>query len=259
MLGKSSLKSQFTSIRTLALLEILSQAETPPTLSELAYRTGIPKSTAMRLIHRLEHNGYIVRLAQNKHKLLPGPKLTHFALMALQSSSTEGACNSILRKLVAEIKESCNLTVLINEQVQYIARVEDTTKLRLQLHMEIGARVPLHCTASGKLFLALMESTERDILLSRASMTQFTPKTITDHNALVRQLENIRKRGIGIDEEEFVRGMVGIALPVIDSRERVVAALACHAPTAESTLTHLFQAVPRMRKSVRQLSTILTA
>jgi len=96
-------------------------------------------------------------------------------------------------------------------------------------------------------------------LLSRLVLERMGPKTIISHAALESALHWVRSREIGIDDEEFVVGMVAVAVPVRNPQGDVIAALACHAPTAQASLENLISHVGPMRIAADQIARILSA
>jgi DNA-binding IclR family transcriptional regulator len=119
--------------------------------------------------------------------------------------------------------------------------------------------VPLHCTASGKLFLAFMRPAEQRALLGRLDLARMTPKTITRPESLMSALLPIQAQEMGIDDEEFIVGMVAVAVPILDREGKMIAALACHAPTAQASLQDLTEKAPFMRQAARELGLILAS
>jgi DNA-binding IclR family transcriptional regulator len=161
-----------------------------------------------------------------------------------------------LRSLVDALGETCNLTALDGDCVLYVERVETNEPLRL--HMQPGMRVPLHCTASGKLFLSQMPAAERRVVLARLPLKRMTFRTFTDASVLESELDRLAARGIGIDNEEFIRGMVAVAVPVRAAEDgQVLASLAVHAPTARATLNDLLEAVPKLKSTAVALAPLL--
>lgn len=244
------------SLRVLKVMEKLSTAAHPQTLSQLALSSGVPKSSLMRLLDDLEHHHYVVRMP-GKGAYVAGPKAYQLALGTLQSPEILKACRSILTRLVAVTGETCNLNALIGDSVKYLVRVESPGSLRLQLCLPVGTHVPLHCTASGKLFLALTPQPALRSMLKRLDLTRMTSKTLTDRDSLEAMLPTIRARRVGIDDEEFVVGMVAVAVPVTDKNGSMQAALACHAPTANASLRYLQEQVPHMTDAASELSDVL--
>ncbi|HIE1655211.1 IclR family transcriptional regulator [Burkholderia cenocepacia] len=248
-------------LRALAVLEALAAAGQPHTLSQLAARLHIPKATLLRLIESLETRGYVIHMPDSRghdRGIALGPRAAQFALAALSNNTFTRGCRSVLRTLVDVLGETCNLTALDGDTVLYVERVETTEPLRLE--MRPGMRVPLHCTASGKLFLSQMNALERNALLARLTLQKMTYRTLTDAQLLAAELDRLAARGVGIDNEEFVRGMVAVAVPVKDAASgRVLAALAVHAPTARATLNDLLENVQKMRDAATRLAPLLHA
>ncbi|WP_343673726.1 IclR family transcriptional regulator [Paraburkholderia heleia] len=246
-------------LRALVVLEQLASAGQPYTLSQLSARLHIPKATLLRLIDSLEARGYVIHMPDSRghdRSLALGPRAAHLALATLANNTFTRSCRVLLRTLVEALGETCNLTALDGDRVLYIERVETTEPLRMEMHP--GMHVPLHCTASGKLFLSQMSVLERNALLERLVLTKMTPRTLTAPKALAAELEQLAVRGIGIDNEEFVRGMVAIAVPVRDpASKHVLAALAVHAPTARATLEELLESVARMKQTASRLAPLL--
>ena len=120
--------------------------------------------------------------------------------------------------------------------------------------LEPGSRVPIHCTASGKLFLAHMSEDQRGRLLSGAPLARHAPKTIVTRKGLLQDLGKIVRRGYSTDNEEFLAGLVAIAVPVRDSRGRVVAAVACHAPAARTSLARLVERRPLLEAAAARMT-----
>jgi DNA-binding IclR family transcriptional regulator len=141
--------------------------------------------------------------------------------------------------------------------VVYVDRVE--TQEPLRLHLVLGTRAPMHCTASGKLFLAHMSLLERRELLAMLTLEARTPKSITDPVLLEREIVRIARLGIGIDDEEFVHGMVAVAVPICAADGRIVAAVACHAPVARKSVEQLLQHVPQLKEAAVKLRPLLLA
>jgi DNA-binding IclR family transcriptional regulator len=246
-------------LRALTILEQLAAAGQPFSLSQLSARLHIPKATLTRIIESLEAHGYVTHMPDARgtdRGIALGPRAAQLALVTLANSTFTRACRALLRGLVDVLGESCNLTVLDGDAVLYVERVETNEPLRL--HMQPGMRVPLHCTASGKLFLSQMVPAERGLVVAQMQLKGMTPRTLTEATVLAAELDRLATRGIGIDNEEFVRGMVAIAVPVRNLENgRVLAALAVHAPTARKSLDELLRAVPRMKDSAMRLAPLL--
>jgi len=142
--------------------------------------------------------------------------------------------HAILARLVEAIGETCNFTMLDGREVVYVDRVETSANVRL--HMKAGSRVPLHCTASGKLLLSDMSLAQRQRLLGPGPLARYTERTIVSFDALERELAKVHATGVATDAGEFLDGSVCLAVPVRDPRGRMCAAFAVHGPAPRMTL-----------------------
>ena len=138
-------------IRAFAVLEHIAAAEEPPTLEELTRAIGLPKPTIFRILRLLMRGGLVQREVHEKRYLV-GERASALALDVQMQSPRRRERRAILSRLVEAIGETCNFTMLDGTDVVYLERVE--TSAHVRLHMKTGSRVPLHCTASGKLLLS---------------------------------------------------------------------------------------------------------
>lgn len=167
------------------------------------------------------------------------------------NSPLRGERHRILDSLVDEIGETCNCTMLDGDEVVYLDRVETAWPLRVNL--QPGSRVPLHCSASGKLFLAHMRREARERLLAAAPLPRYTPNTLCDMQALDPEFRSIRKEGASFDREEYLLGIVCMAVPILHGN-RAVAAVALHAPLARLSIDAARAWLPRMQQAAAALA-----
>lgn len=252
--GKDAAGADARALRPLLLLETLSQQHSGISLSALAERLGLPKASVMRLLHALQGQAYVMRDPGTSVFTL-GPRAAALGLRTLHAASVAHRYRPLLSALVQRLGETCNLTTREGAQVLYIDRVETTEPLRMTLPP--GSRVPLHCTASGKLFLSQMPAPDCQALVEGLARERKTAHTHTSVAALMAEIEHTRKRGIGVDNEEFINGMVAIAIPVRDAQGQCVAAVACHTPTARLSLTDLLAHAPAIERTAQQIAALL--
>ncbi len=238
-------------LRAIAILETIAGADGPLGLVELMAATGLPKPTVHRICTMLMDASMLVREAEGK-RFAPGPRLATLALAALTNTAWRAPRHAILKSLVTEIGETCNLTILDGTEVVYIDRVEAAWPLRL--HFQTGSRVPVHCSASGKLLLALLPSRERNRILDALSFSYHTSNTLTRRQDLETALKRIRKEKVATDNEEYLDGTVCVAVPVENGKRRIPAALAVHAPATRMTLAQALECVPALRKAAARLA-----
>lgn len=242
-------------VRILDLLQLVAASERPLTLSEIGDRLALPKPTVHRLCARLEALNYLTREPGGRHFRI-GPALSRLGFDAVRNDGLRGERRAVLSALMEAVGETCNLTVLAGREVLYLDRVECRWPLRLQL--EPGSRVPIHCTASGKLFLAHLPPHRLERLLAHLELTAYTERSITDRARLIDELERIRDRGYSLDAEEFLVGLNAIAVPVRDTADRgVVAAIACHGPSARLSLARAVAALPQLTAAATRMAATL--
>lgn len=242
-------------LRTLLLLEAIASGEGGQPLQEIAARVGLPKATASRLCHKLLTEGYLFRDPRGRYGT--GPRLLRLGFGLVRSGGPIQRRREVLQRLVADIGETCNFTIMADDRVLYLDRVETQWPLRLDLAP--GSRVPLHCTASGKLFLASLPPASRARVLDHLELTAETDNTITSRKLLEAELERIGTQRYSIDNEEFLVGLVAIAVPVRDVRGETIAAVACHAPLARLSLQAATALRSRLRRAALELSATMAA
>jgi DNA-binding IclR family transcriptional regulator len=241
------------SARVLRLLELVAGMDRPAAVQEITELSGLPKATAYRICAALENDGYL-RKEPGGRGLVAGPRLLALAQSLIGGSSLATARHAILASAARRIGETCNLSMPRDGEMVYLDRVETEWPLRLQL--PIGTRVPLHCTASGKLFLSTLAPAARAAVLRSVPLERRGPNTLTDAKGLGAALDEIRRTQVGTDDEEFLEGMVAVAVPVTDAAGRFFAALAVHAPLMRMTIDQAKSHVPVLREAAAQLAAL---
>lgn len=243
-----------SSERSLRLLGLLAAEGRAMSLADLAQQLGLPKATVHRLTAQLLAGGYLARDADEK-RFSVGPSLRRLALDALNHGVERGLRHAVLDDLVREVGETCNFTTLDGAEVLYLDRVEAQWPLRLTL--DVGSHVPLHCTASGKLFLALMPAARREQVIDTLSLRRMTPNTLVDADALRAECAAIAAAGHSTDREEYIVGLIAAAVPVRDAQGTVRAALAVHAPSARLSLEQAMQRLPALQAAAARMGRLL--
>jgi IclR family acetate operon transcriptional repressor len=241
--------------RSFAILEHVARARTPVDVVDIIGSLKLPKATAYRLVDWFVTQGYLSREPGRK-RLIVGPKLATLAFGALSSSMRNDAPHVVLQRLVHTLNETCNIGTLLNGEVIYLDRVE-AEHWPLRLQYTSGSRVPLHCSAIGKLFLALAAAPRRRRrLLQSLELRRFTERTITDGARLDAELRQIRKEQVSFDREEYLVGVVCAAVPVIGSNGEILAALAVQAPEARMDVQTARGHLPALRRAANELAEI---
>ncbi|MBG6072517.1 MULTISPECIES: IclR family transcriptional regulator [unclassified Polaromonas] len=240
--------------RSLRLLARLAREGRALSLADLAADLALPKGTAHRLCAQLLETGFIARDI-NERDFVVGPALRKLSFDTLTHGTVRGLRHQVLTELVKEVGETCNFTTLDGASVLYLDRVEAPWPWRLTL--EVGEHVPLHCTASGKMFMALMPARQRELLISELSLTAMTDATITSRAQLLQECESIARAGYSLDRQEFIDGLLALAVPVWDENGIMRAALAVHAPVSRLSAEQALQRLPALQAAAQRLSRLL--
>ncbi|KIC11596.1 ArsR family transcriptional regulator [Leisingera sp. ANG-M1] len=242
-----------TNLRLLVLLEEVARRGVAVKPAEMIEAMGLPKPTVHRLMQTAEAEGFLQRDLDGR-AYGPGPRLRKLALNTMSSEHLRTARLSILKSVAEDFGETCNLATPDREGMIYLDRVETKWPLRIQL--PIGTEVPFHCTASGKMYLSTLKSSSLEAVLRSRALPAMTEQTRTDPDALIEELEEIRRRGYSTDEEEFIAGMVAVAVPVLDARNRLMATLSIHAPVQRRSLEDLIGFLPSLQEAAAELANL---
>lgn len=240
--------------RVLDILTCVTEASQPISPTELAEQLSIPKASAHRLCATLEQAGFL-QSRLNGRGLVAGAKLQRMALDVLSRGDLNADHRVVLEKLAAELGETCNLAVPNGSEMIYYDRVETHWPVRVQLN--VGSRVPLHATASGKMYLSSLSANRRAYWLDLIELNPYTPNTITDRDDLERELCRIEAYGYSTDREEYIEGMVALAVPMTDKDGRLYATLSFQAPCMRVPYESLTNHLPAVQAASLDLSKII--
>ncbi len=225
--GEKSLSDSVRAVdRALEILLCFTRERPILSLTEIAEEAGISKSTAHRLLATME----------NKHFLIRNPETGRYHLgyrfLEMASQVTRGANHQwaypYLQKLVDTFGETVDLAVMDRDRVIYLQVLESTQ--RVKIVAAVGQRLPTHCTATGKAFLAFLPENHRDFIL-KDKLESYTDKTITNLALLNRDLEETRRRGFSYSMEEFEKDINAVATPILAEDGYPLAAIAIVGPT----------------------------
>jgi IclR family pca regulon transcriptional regulator len=243
--------------RGLQILEAFSEESPSLSLTEIASSVGLEKSTAFRFVHTLDTLGYLERDPETKH-YRPGLRVLQLGFATLNSLEIAEMAQPYLKALFAECGETTNMTIRDGAEIVYVAR--HRTRQIISANLHLGSRLPVHCTCMGKVQLIDLSRQELDDLLGEGPYQKMGPNTITTLDALVAELDQVRKLGYAINDEELAAGLRAVAAPVRDRSGEVVAAVNISIPTARASRQELEQVLaPMVIKAAREISLALGA
>ncbi|WP_322881531.1 IclR family transcriptional regulator [Pandoraea sputorum] len=245
----ASNQSNAAAVRAFRVLETLADAGGPLSMMDLVNALGLPKQTVHRILTQLK-DAWLITRSDDDRRYECSPRVRALAINVLMQTGPAAARHGLLEQLVARIGETCNLTMLSGNDVIYVDRVE--TEWPLRMHLQPGSHVPLHCSASGKLLLSFLPKERREHLIDTLPLRRFSDQTFTDRSALRAELQQTRRRKMGINNQEHLQGLIAIAVPVMLNRNRACAAIAVQAPIGRLTLDDLLAFEPELRHAAEE-------
>jgi IclR family pca regulon transcriptional regulator len=205
--------------RGLAVIRAFDGEHPEQTLSDVARRTGLTRAAARRFLLTLVELGY-VRTDGRLFALTP--RVLELGYAYLSSLSLPEVAAPHLEALVREVQESASVSVLDGDDVVYVARVP--TSRIMTVAITIGTRLPAYATSMGRVLLAALPIEERQRRLAVLDARALTDRTITDPEALARELDAVREAGYCVVDQELELGLQSISVPVRGRSGEVVAA-----------------------------------
>lgn len=237
--------------KAIKVLNVLTTSDRPLALTEIAERLNLPRQTTHRVVQSLVQNHLALR-APYKDRYQVGPAMNRLSIAALTTMNCAAPIRNVLRELVDQTRETCNIGILDQGEVVYIERIEGSSPLRLQL--DIGSRVPFYCTAIGKLLAASQHKNVRSRLLNTLERKQHTAHTIIETDELEHEFKKIRSQGYSFNNEEFVEGLTAVAVPINNLENLPVAGLAVHAPALRMDRQQALSLLPSMEEKAERIA-----
>ncbi|HUI13622.1 MAG TPA: IclR family transcriptional regulator [Xanthobacteraceae bacterium] len=213
--------------RAFAILEQVARHRDGIGLAELSHLVGLHNSTTFHLAKTLVSLGYL-RQERHTKRYRVGRPLFALAASALDEIEMVSLATPVLEELSRELGEASHFALRMGDVVVVIARTSGPSAF--QLADRVGVVRPAHCTAVGKAILASLQPDQLKRFLDRAGMKPSTAKSITEVPALLREIEEVRRTGIAIDDGEFNLEVRCLAVPVEDFTGKIVGALGISAP-----------------------------
>ena len=205
--------------KALVLLDCFRGSDAPKGLTELARRTGLPKSTAFRLLAHLEESGYVERHGKQYR---PGRLLFELGAAAdnIQPLGLRVAALPYMADLYAQWRQTIVLGVLNGRDVLHVGRIRGARSTPVPVRF--GSSQPAACSALGKIILANRPEPVVQKLLEEP-LPRLTRFSLGSPGILVQQLREAQARGYAVEREETALGVVSVAVPIRVSRTTVAA------------------------------------
>lgn len=215
----------------LAILASFSAERSTLGIADMASVLSMSRSTTHRYAATLAQLGYLEQNSSRRYRLTP--RCANVGLAALGSMSLRECSRPYLAELRRETGWTVSLAILDDSEVMLVERLRGWRGLHeIDLRLGSSARLPVYCTAMGKVLLTGLPEADLRELLVALTLKRHGPNCITGKRALRAELEQVREQGFGIDNEELIDGLRSIALPVFDARGKVLGALDLAVPAA---------------------------
>lgn len=229
--------------RILEIIEAICLNPEAATASRLSQTLEIPTPTIYRWLDALSEERFIAPTASGHY--VPGERFRDLILNSLQYEPKVTERRSLLRALSEQLNETVSLSIPHGTKLIYFDRLE--SHWPFQVNLKVGAPLPLHCCASGKLYLSTLEPGAALGVFERIADKTSARNTIVDAAAFDEELARIREFGFALDKEEWFDDMVGAAVPVLADSGALVACLSTHALTTRKSIEDLKNEIPLMR------------
>lgn len=237
--------------RAFAIMEEIARNRDGIGLAELSKRVGLHNSTTFHLVRTMVSLGYVRQLKDSKRYRIGRP-LFALAANALDEIEMMSLATPVLEELSRETGESAHFSVRMGDSVVVLARTSGPGAF--QMADRVGVVRPAHCTALGKIMLAALSEEQFDGYIERTELTAQTPNTITTPERLRREIDEVRRTGVAVDDGEFDPEARCVALPVYDFTGEIIGALGISGPVWRLSIDTLHKRARVVRAAAGKLS-----
>lgn len=239
-------------VNSLRLLECFAKEEELG-ITELSEMIGVGKTVTARLVSSLDEFGYLRQNSATKKYRL-GMKLVYLGSLVQDRKEIIQVIEPYLKTLSKEFQVSAHLAVQERGGSMILSKV--SMGPMVYMDSRVGATLPLHASATGKCLLAFGEERDCKKLFANGELQRYTDFTITEPSAFLQELEQVRQKGYAMDNEESILGLTCIAVPVLDSRGKLVAAISLSGQT-QFILNEADQLWTRLKEIQKEISVYL--
>lgn len=237
--------------RGLAVVQAFQERKRHLTIAQISHRTEIPRAAVRRCLHTLIKLGYATTDGRT-YSLLP--KVLTLGHAYLSSTPLAVSAQPYLDRMSEQLHEACNMATLEGDDILYIARSATTQRL-ISVDLSVGGRLPAYCTSMGRILLAALDDASLHEYLDHAELQAKTSRTLHTPEALLECLQQVRKQGWCIVDQELEQGLRSIAVPVYDASGQVLAALNVSTHAGRVSRNELEQRfLPELLSASRDLS-----
>ena len=235
----------------LDILFLFSEKKPLLSIHEISELSGLPKSTCYRFLGTLKQKNVIEQNGTSgKYRL--GVRLLKLESVIRSSINIAQIAFPHLQRLSDFSGETAQLVILNKNEGICVERVESRATLRVM--PDPGTLIYLHSGASGKVILAYLSEEEKVRVIQEKGLKKITPNTITDPAVLNKELDEIRRRGFAISDQEIYQGVKAVATPIFDFEGKVVASICVAGPRERMTAKKISLLIPALREAAQKIT-----
>lgn len=237
--------------RAIFILQLLSQEPEGLTISQIAQKIAIAKSTVFTILTTLDMYGMVERVEDTGRYQL-GIELFTLGSSVIERLDVRSRAYPILKRLAQQTQLTTHLGIIDEDEVIYIEKLEGQGPI--QISSAVGRRMGVHCTSLGKAILAQWPEEKLQSLLTRRPLAQRTPNTITSIPQLQENLARTKERGYAFDDEENELGIRCLGAPIFNHRGEAVYAVSISGPRDRVSLDTVEQLGEKLKLAANEIS-----
>lgn len=219
-------------------------------LTELAQEVGLHKATTHRIMTTLLNYNYLEKTSDGqKYKL--GIRLASLGCSVVHRWDLRNIALPYMENLVQKFNEACDLSVFDGREIFYLEVMQSNHALTIAA--KPGMRLPAHCTASGKVFLAHLPDNKLEAFF-KLPLRKLTKNTITQPKILKENLQEIKEKGYAVDSEEMEIGIRAVSTPIFDQTGEIVAAMSIPGPTSRIPNEKIPEFASTLKETSKEIS-----
>ncbi len=234
--------------KAIDMLLLFNENQPELSLKDISRALQMPKATAFRLVYTLEKKGFLQKNYYNGTYQL-GLRLFHLGSLVTTFQGIGKVARPYLYELSNETDETVELAVLDGNKIFIIDKIDSKQYLKAS---DAGKKLPLHCTASGKILTAY--AIKKVLNWPPKTLEAYTDATITDPTTLLEELEQVRKQGYALDKGELSVDVRAVSAPIRNNQGTVLAALTIVAPASRIKGGVLDYLIKRTMETADQIS-----
>lgn len=242
--------------RGLTVIRAFTRQKRQLTIAQISQRTGIPRAAVRRCLYTLGQLGYVG--TEDRRTFSLRPKILELGHAYMTSSPLAASSQPILDRVSDVIHESCSMAILDGDEILYIARSSTQDRI-MSIDLGLGSRLPAHCTSMGRVLLAGLPPGELADYLKRVRIIAYTNRTVTSVTKLAQLIDDVRRKGHALVDQELEIGLRSLAVPVHDHLGRTPAAINVGVQASRVTAADLeTRILPELETASREVGMLLS-